>query len=1323
MIKILYVDDEAALLDIGKQFLEMSSPDIQVDTVLSAPDALELVHAGGYDAIISDYQMPVIDGIAFLKRLRADGNKIPFILFTGKGREEIIIEALNSGADFYLQKGGNPGVQFRELEHKVREAVRRSRAEKALHENEERLRRAQAIGLTGCWECTWDGGDVQIWASEEGFRLFGIHRKSDGTMPRDQIEDCIVEREMASKALQALIEKGAEYNIEYEITPADGGPHRIIHSMAELVRDADGRPIKAVGVIQDITDRRRTEETLLQKTALLEAQTAASLDGILVVDEDLKRIFVNQRVFDLFNVPPHIRDNEDDRLLLEHVASLTRYPDQFLEKVKDLNEHINVTSHDEIEFKNGMVLERYSAPVLDKDGKYYGRTWTFHDITERRGFSDRLRRLNRELVAIKECGRALVKARTEQELLDSICRIVCEVAGYRMAWIGMAEQDEARSVRPVAWSGFDPGYVAQIKATWGEDDRGRGPTGSSIRTGKVVFVQDFVDDARMAPWRENALKNGYRSCIGVPLLDSDKAIGAFTIYSGQPNGFTDDEVGLLEEMAGDLAFGIVGLRARAKREKAEEAVRRDEARNRALFELAQMSGLTPKDIAERAMDHSIELSRSRIGYIAFLNEDETVLTMQHYSKGAMERCNFEDRPLIFNTESAGLWAEAVRQRKPVLTNDYEAPGPLKKGLPPGHIPLKRHMSIPVFDRGRIVAVAGVGNKDSEYTEQDATDISLLMDGMWRIIRKIQAEEDLVRHHGLLNAIAESIPDAIFVKDLDGNYLMLNPGGARIAGVDAKDALGKDDVFLFGPEVAKVLKEEDRQVIRADEAMYFDPTVLVLGQMLTLRSLKAPLHNTKGEVIGVVGVSRDVTELRRVELALKEGEEKFRNIFNNASDAIMIQGLDGSLLDVNEVACRRMGYTRDELLKLSTADLEVEEYQATVPQRIRDLREKGHSIFETVNRRKDGSLINQEINCNIINYGGRPAILGIARDITERRKAEEAIRVSDARFRALFEANGDTTWVIDQETGRFIDANPAATRMYGYTHEEIVHLDVRDISAEPEKTWGAIHPVQGFVPLRYHKRKDGTVFPAEITANTFVLDGRTIIIGTARDISERLRTEEALRETNRKLNLLSGITRHDITNQLLILNGYLSLIERRGADPVRGEQIYKAKATADRIERMIQFTRTYEDIGLKDPLWHDLWALVASGQSEVQLGSLTVINAVSPRTQVLADPLITKVISNLIDNAKRHGEWVTTVRFSTSERDGDLALVCEDDGCGVPDEEKERIFERGFGKNTGLGLFLSKEVLAITRIAIRECGEPGKGARFEIRVPKGSYRSG
>jgi PAS domain S-box-containing protein len=184
-----------------------------------------------------------------------------------------------------------------------------------------------------------------------------------------------------------------------------------------------------------------------------------------------------------------------------------------------------------------------------------------------------LHRLNRELSAISDCNLALMKAEDEQTLLDEICRIICDEAGYRMAWVGYPEHDESKTLRMVAWGGLDDGYLENAHITWADTERGQGPGGTAIRTGRTAWTQDFATDPLAAPWRENALQRGYRSCICLPLKDEESGVlGALGIYSTEPNAFTPDEIRLLEELAGDLAFGIQNLRNRNARRESERRI-------------------------------------------------------------------------------------------------------------------------------------------------------------------------------------------------------------------------------------------------------------------------------------------------------------------------------------------------------------------------------------------------------------------------------------------------------------------------------------------------------------------------------------------------------------------------------------------------------------------------------------------------------------------------------------------------------------------------------------------------------------------------------
>jgi signal transduction histidine kinase len=155
--------------------------------------------------------------------------------------------------------------------------------------------------------------------------------------------------------------------------------------------------------------------------------------------------------------------------------------------------------------------------------------------------------------------------------------------------------------------------------------------------------------------------------------------------------------------------------------------------------------------------------------------------------------------------------------------------------------------------------------------------------------------------------------------------------------------------------------------------------------------------------------------------------------------------------------------------------------------------------------------------------------------------------------------------------------------------------------------------------------------------------------------------------------------------------------------------------------MIRFTKEYEQIGIKSPVWQDCRTLVDTAVQQATPGRILVKNDIPAGTEVFTDPLVIRVCYNLVDNAVRYGGKITTIRFTVGERDGVHVVVCEDDGDGIPAEDKEKIFDRGFGKNTGLGLSLAREILAITGITIRETGTPGVGARFEMAVPEGGYR--
>jgi PAS domain S-box-containing protein len=199
---------------------------------------------------------------------------------------------------------------------------------------------------------------------------------------------------------------------------------------------------------------------------------------------------------------------------------------------------------------------------------------------------------------------------------------------------------------------------------------------------------------------------------------------------------------VIRAASGAIEYSIGVMQDISQRKATEQQLILNAQRQEALYQLNQMTDASADELAAFAMEEAVRLTGSAIGYVAFANEDETELTMHAWSAQAMRECRIDDKPLVYPIAHTGLWGEAVRQRRPVITNDYSADNPLKKGTPEGHVGVTRHVNVPIFDEGRVVIVAGVGNKPADYDEGDVRQLTLLMEGMWRMIRRREAEDAL-----------------------------------------------------------------------------------------------------------------------------------------------------------------------------------------------------------------------------------------------------------------------------------------------------------------------------------------------------------------------------------------------------------------------------------------------------------------------------------------------------------------------------------------------------------------------------------------------------
>ncbi|HDS63724.1 MAG TPA: response regulator [Methanofollis liminatans] len=557
--------------------------------------------------------------------------------------------------------------------------------------------------------------------------------------------------------------------------------------------------------------------------------------------------------------------------------------------------------------------------------------------------------------------------------------------------------------------------------------------------------------------------------------------------------------------------------------------------------------------------------------------------------------------------------------------------------------------------------------------------------------------------------------------------------------------------------------------------------------------------------------------------------------------------DGFLLDVNEQSCSSLGYTREELPRLRVMDVDAlygEDEWRALWQR---LKEERHLRIESAHRKKDGTVYPVEVSLAHHRMGDKEFMCAFAHDISGKKKAQEAARLSDVMNQAIFQTSGEATAVFNEDT-IIVMANKEFERLSGYPACELVgkrswtefvveedlerlleyhrlrrvpggsaprcyefrvvdrYGTVRSYSAVVDMIPGTALRIASYLDITERKKAEeairkseenlrffmnalpepalllsangivlaandamietfvcghgataglplGDLFPEAFTVlklpleraireNRFVdeecsVKGRCINVKICpvtdadgdvqslavygMDVTDQKNTRDALKKANKKLNLLSGITRHDMLNQITVALGSLSLALRRNPDEEVRARIEHAHTAVMNIQRSLEFAKDYQDMGMKAPAWQRLDAVVMEAAASVPLEGV-LLDVQTATVEVFADPMLERVFANLLDNAVRHGEGVTAIRISCHEQDdGSGAIVVEDNGIGVPEALKEWIFESGYGRHTGHGLFLVREILDITGISIVETGEEGKGARFVIAAPPGGYR--
>ena len=359
-----------------------------------------------------------------------------------------------------------------------------------------------------------------------------------------------------------------------------------------------------------------------------------------------------------------------------------------------------------------------------------------------------------------------------------------------------------------------------------------------------------------------------------------------------------------------------------------------------------------------------------------------------------------------------------------------------------------------------------------------------------------------------------------------------------------------------------------------------------------------------------------------------------------------------------------------------------------------------------------------------------AVIGFIVIEHRRVRDEQKIRDSERKYRLLFEQAGDGILILEaqgENQGKIISANTAAAMMHGYTIDEILTKNIADLDNEssrkpnPER-FAQLTKTHSLKDEAIHVRKDGTEFPIEINAALLDLGIKKFVLTIDRDISERKKADDAIRQVTKKLTLLNAVTFNDIQNAMFTLNAYIDLGKSFSDNEKVNLMLDKAEESARIINRSLNFARNYQYLGVRPPRWQNVNDTFILGISHIDFSAIKRTVELN-NLEVYADSLFEQVFLSLADNVLRHAKTATRVALGYQLVGDGLLLFFEDNGEGIPDALKEKIFERGFGIQKGMDLFLVREILGITGITIRETGSSGSGARFEMIVPKGGYRFG
>jgi len=717
---------------------------------------------------------------------------------------------------------------------------------------------------------------------------------------------------------------------------------------------------------------------------------------------------------------------------------------------------------------------------------------SFIDITERKKKEVELQKLNRTLSALSKSSQEMIRARKESVYLDEVCKIIINDCGYAMVWIGYAEENEEKTVKPMAFSGSEKGYLETLNITWADTERGKGPTGTAIRTGKPAICKNMLTDPAFKPWCEDAIIRGYASSVVLPLIADSKTFGAISIYSKEPDSFTNNEIELLSELANDLAYGILSIRRRIAQKKAEEALRESEEKFSKIFMTSPFA---------------IALSEERTGILSDVNPAwEKIYGFSR--EEAVGRSSF-DLQMFVSPQDREKMIEALNNADEI--NSYEM-----------NFRLRDDKKIITELAGSLIDLGGknyIIAISQDITERKQAELALL---------------ESQQQNKFLANLVEISSQAFGVGYPDGRMGLINNAFERLTGYSRIELQSIDWANILTPHewIETELKKLEELNKTGVPVRYEKEYIRKDGTRVPIELLVHVVKDEDEKPLYYYSFITDITERRRAEEVVKESEKRL----NAALDA----GELGSWgLDIRTKKAWRslrhdqiFGYK--ELLPEWTYEMFLDH---VVPEDRENVDYKfGKSLanftdwdFECRIKKADGTIrwIWAQGKPLVDDYNEVVHMSGFVKDITKRKRVENALRESEEKFRAIALNTPDHILIQDKALKYVAVINPqlglTEKDMIGKTDYEILSkedaIEITGIKKKVLETGISKHTIAPLVALdgtiQYF---DGVYIPKHDSNGA--IDG---IIGYFRNVTERMKVEEVLKESQiRTKNILESI---------------------------------------------------------------------------------------------------------------------------------------------------------------------------------------------------------